>query len=184
MIMRQEVGKKERLRADASDEWSESVKWSNYEYVAKSPPRGVNTRAGSDDPDFSLTSADKKELTLVDYTGTIVEFLDDLVGVSQDHLRHRVDLERQKDAASEFERNCRPGALSRDVDFSENYKVFDAQQVQSNYWNIPSVTLFISLIRYLEPAAWDCEGDNETENGAIQVKTNLTELNDFRCFFR
>ena len=118
------------------------------------------------------------------YTGTIVEFLDDLVGVSQDHLRHRVDLERQKDAASEFERNCRPGALSRDVDFSENYKVFDAQQVQSNYWNIPSVTLFISLIRYLEPAAWDCEGDNETENGAIQVKTNLTELNDFRCFFR
>ena len=153
---------------DAHSAWTTELTWGGLEYV---PKARVIDDGGADAAYGEAKSS--TELTVVMKKGSLPEFLDNLTGVTQDHLKHRFILEAQSDASSEHSRNRRPCCLDRNVDFAENLTVPDARQVQSMYWSQTQVTLHISICDWLLPSEWNLTegelsiGDEVTVDGEM-----------------
>ena len=51
--------------------------------------------------------------------------------------------------SGQYDRNVRPLTVSRDIDFSENGSIENADKVQSEHWTSIQYTLFISVLSFL-----------------------------------
>ena len=80
---------------------------------------------------------EREKLTVEAVTGTVFEVLDTLEPVADKHMRHRSTLARQLRAALQLARERRPGVLSRDIDFGENYTIEEVRKLQSEHWKSP-----------------------------------------------
>ena len=146
------------LKPDVHPVWSKRTAWQEYTYVKV---KGTASEA--------YGSKEKKELRVVDKSGTVVEFLDHFEEVLTDHLFHRATLARLKAADLELERNCRPGGLRVDEDFGENGGIAEARPIQSQYWMNKAFTIYMIVAGYLDWAAWDAEVGDLPEGAEVTV---------------
>ena len=168
-----ELGKQPRLRDDLHTVWDETVHWSCYrkEFTDQEGGKAVSP-AELADPTYGENKS-KKQLVVESRSGTVVEFLDELEGLTAKAVQHRSTLDRQKASAAQFARNLRPGILCRDCDYAENFTIEEAKQVQSEHWTNKQCTLFISIVSYLLVDKWDATagplipGDEVTINGEM-----------------
>ena len=119
-------------------------------------PAKKQKKDDDDDDDFGVSAAPlKTRLDRVRVTGTVIDFLQALEQVFQPMCQHRRTIARCKRAALWFKRHAIPGMLFDDIDWAENYVIAVAQMIQSQYWAQVSCSLFVSVLRWLNSAAWN-----------------------------
>jgi len=145
----------ETIRDDVDGVWLKQLRWSCYDTRPKEPKKGEAAGTGGDTDDDYEKKKKRKELFVDQRSGNIIAFLDEFEKEIEKHVVHRSILARQKASADEFEHERRPGVLSIDIDFAENYTIETARQVQSEYWSNTQCTLFICVATWLKVAEWD-----------------------------
>ena len=128
------VGNDGELKEGANPVWLKQVQWSRYK---------------------TEKDADGKQTMRGDRTGTVIEFLDELEQVYSKYVYHRYILHRTRASNTEFDRNATPGMLKLDVDWAENYTMLHAREIQSEYWLMKQVALFIGIGKLLSQEKWD-----------------------------
>ena len=78
------------------------------------------------------TSQPSRSLVKEVHKGTLVDYLDYAEKCYETHLMHTFNRLVQKEAALTFQRTVRPGIVYRDLDFGENYKMFEAREVSGH----------------------------------------------------
>jgi hypothetical protein len=100
-------------------------------------------------------SVGRRELVVEAREGGVVEYLDELEAISQKYIKHRLTLSKQRRSALEFDRQRRPGILSIDNDFGENFTIEGARKVQSEHWVTKQATIFASVVSWLSLSEWE-----------------------------
>ena len=158
-----------QLRGDVHPAWFTKVKWQIYK---NEPVPPVREKA---DPDYG--QGKRTKLTVVDQTGTVVDFLDHLEGRATNHLKHRSTLARQRASALQFDRQRQPGMMSRDTDYGEKYTIKEGRLIQSEHWCSCMLTMFVSVVEWLSVEFWDKTtgllplGAHVTANGGFAGET-------------
>ena len=132
-----------KLNGDVNPVWLSEMKWTRYK-----------TEKGTE-----------KETLRNECTGTIIEFLDEYEAVFNKYAYHRYILERTRGSNQQFERDAVPGMLKLDVDWAENYTMIHAREIQSEYWTMKQMSLFICIGKMLLQAPWDAK-EGELEFGS------------------
>jgi len=110
--------------------------------------------------------------------GTIINFLDAFEEALLPHLSHRVNHECAKRNMRDWDHNRRPGdrGITRDMDFSEDGAVKNADELQGEHWGSKSCTLFTSTWSWLSTDHWNRQswksyplkpGDHVTVDGEL-----------------
>ena len=81
-------------------------------------------------------------------------FMDYFNRIAVEYAKHLSKLIRQKNAQREQERNIVPHILIVDKDFSQNFFFLRKSAIQSDHWTSTSVTIFVSVVRYLCSKSW------------------------------
>ncbi len=127
--------------------WFKQVRWSRYK---------------------TETDSDGKQTLRGERSGTIMEFLDEFESVCNKYVYHRYILHRTRLSNTQFDRIARPGMLKLDVDWAENYTMLHAREIQSEYWLMKQVGLFIGIGKMLSADQW------EATTGLLQVGAEVT----------
>ena len=138
------------LHEDQHPVWLNEVKWQRY-----------HTRTGDDG----------KRTLYEDRHGTVIDFLDELEHVYDKFTYHRYILQQTRASNAEFEHNTTPGMLKLDVAFAENLTLPNARAIQSQYWCLQQVTLFICISKMLLMSAWSAT--TGSLNAGAQVTVEL-----------
>jgi hypothetical protein len=135
------------LQQDVNPVWLTEIKWSRYK---------------------TETDSEGKTTLRAERQGTVIEFLDEFELVFQKYAYHRYILERTRASNVEFDRNALPGMLKLDVDWAENFTMLHAREIQSEYWLLKQISLFIGIGKLLSEAAW------EATTGTLEVGAEVT----------
>ena len=109
---------------------------------------------------------------IIECSGTIVDFLDEFEPVFNNMCVHRNTLQKCRDSARDFEQNAVPGMVCLDTDWAENLTISKARLLQTQYYNLVQCSLLITVVQYLDKAAWEDshsalkEGDEVTALGS------------------
>jgi hypothetical protein len=136
MVVKESSTGQIELAAGASPLWLSTIEYSTVK------PSGANSHAN-----------DENALRY-NVTATVVEFLDELMGVARNWVPHRYHLVQAKLAAQELNDNATPGMLVIDSDWSENGDLSPREQMQSEYWSIKSYSLFVMIAAFLRSKEW------------------------------
>ena len=154
----------------------EMLHWGNYAYSLNEESRNVQGRGqreqprvaaavGADEDEAWVESKKSKELYVQTRSGTLFDFLDEFEPTFIKHVVHRSTLSRQKAGSLVFDRDRRPGDLTADIDYAENFDIEEARQVQSEQWSTNQCTLFMHVWQWLDVPEWNLDA-GELVNGA------------------
>jgi hypothetical protein len=135
------------LLPDVHPVWLRDVSWSQY-------------KTGTD--------ADGKRTLREECTGSVIEFFDTLERVYNKYQYHRYILHRTRLSNLQFDRNAVPGMLKLDVDWAENFTMLHAREIQSEYWLLKQLSLFIGIGKLLFEQHW------EAVSGALSIGDEVT----------
>ena len=114
------VDEKGNVMGSAPVEFQSEVRWTRIRSSKKTEP------------------GEAKQPNYEAHKGTVVQFLDEFErDVMRKYPHHRFTILRQKDMASEFERNRCPGWLQFDVDFAMDGEILPphGDSIQSDHWS-------------------------------------------------
>jgi hypothetical protein len=147
-------------------EWERIVKESQADRAKGQAP------SDDGDADYSPATTDKapSRLHTERCKGTLIDFLDEVESIFPAMCSHRHTLERCKRSALQFERNATPKALLMDIDWAENYTIEEARMIQSQYWAQEQVSIFVTVLRWLDQACWDSDVSELKKNDEVTVR--------------
>jgi hypothetical protein len=128
------------LKEGVSPAWLQEIEWERFK--TEKLPEGSS-------------EASQKETLRSDRVGTIVDLLDEFELVFNKYAYHRYILERTRLSNCQFERSARPGMLTLDVDWAENYTMLHAREIQSEYWMMKQCSIFVCIGKMLLAADWE-----------------------------
>lgn len=143
-----------------SNLWNKQVDWREYCYKTRpsvaAHAQQVARATDADDDEYTPTeTAAARNLILETRRGTIVDYLDAMEQKLTAQIDHRNLVSTEYRSKTDYYRNSRPGAVARDIDFSENGSIEDFDKVQSQHWNTHQYTLFISICSWLLSEDWN-----------------------------
>jgi hypothetical protein len=139
------------LLPDVHPVWLQQVSWSQY-------------KTGTD--------ADGKRTLREERKGSVIDFFDSLERVYDKYQYHRYILHRTRQSNLQFDRNAVPGMLKLDVDWAENFTMLHAREIQSEYWLLKQLSLFIGIGKLLSEEHWEARY-GKLEAGAEVTVTSL-----------
>ena len=134
--------------------------------------RGEQPRAaavGADEDEAWEESKKSKELYVQTRSGTLFDFLDEFEPTLIKHVVHRSTLSRQKAGSLAFDRDRRPGDLTADIDYAENFDIEEARQVQSEHWSTNQCTLLMQVWQWLDVPEWNLEVGELVKGAEVTV---------------
>ena len=156
---------------EAPDAWKSEVECLYYAYKEKSAVAQFSaqeareediTRAAArnsinpNDEEYNPNEGSTtRNLCLVTRRGTLVDFIDSFEEHILVSIAHRITVSQEHCAKGQYSRNSRPLSISRDMNFSENGPIENADKVQSEHWNKKQYTLFTSTASFLQTKAWN-----------------------------
>ena len=77
---------------------------------------------------------------------------------------------RQKVESLTFDRDRRPGDLTAaEIDFTENFDIEEALQVQSEHWSTNQCTLIMQVRQWLDVSEWNQEAGDLVKGTEVTV---------------
>ena len=146
-LRKETIDKDGNLMPDAHPIWLREVSWSRYK---------------------TATDTDGKKTLRSEVKGSIVEFFDDFERVCNKYTYHRYILHRTRQTNQQFDRDANPGMLKLDVDWAENFTMLHAREIQSEYWLLKQLSLFVGIGKLLSEEKW------EATSGALDVGSEVT----------
>lgn len=129
--------------------WLTVVKW--WRYKSAKPGGGQGIGDGVE----AAQGSKEKELLRQRCEGTLIDLLDEFEDqVMRKYPFHRHTLSNQKRADTDRHQNVWPHWLQLSSDWSENGPIWSAREIQSEYWNLKTFSLFICIARFLLNSAW------------------------------
>ena len=131
-----------KLKTGVDPVWLKEVKWFRYKTAKETASSAVDK-----DEDEEEMKQQRR--------GTLIDLLDEFEGhVWPKYPYHRYTLLRTQAAAEKLRRTCLPGSLICDCDWAERYTMIDAREIQSEYWHMKQLGLFIFIARLLLTSEW------------------------------
>ena len=164
-----------------TDVWNETLEWRAYEYKEQptlaSHARVVARQAESarspeqDDLDYDPTEGSSaRNLVLETKRGTLVDYLDHMELQMGKHIYHRNLVSSEHRSKLQYSRNARPMSVARDIDFSENGIIENAdKKLQAEHWVTKQYTLFISIASFLSVDEWNNISGKLNDNAEVTV---------------
>ena len=141
------------LRPDVNPVWLKEVKWFRYKTAKETASVAVD-----EDEDEEQMKQQRR--------GTLIDLLDEFEAHAwPKYPYHRYTLHRTREAADQLRRTARPGSVVCDCDWAERYTMCDAREIQSEYWCMRQIGLFIFIARLLLTSAWQ-KTEGALEKGA------------------
>lgn len=172
-------GMYEDIKEDIPLVMFEMLHWGNYAYRLKEESRNVQGRGRGEQPRAAVVGADEdeaweeskksKELYVQTRSGTLFDFLDEFEPTLIKHVVHRSTLSRQKAGSLAFDRDRRPGDLTADIDYAENFDIEEARQVQSEHWSTNQCTLLMQVWQWLDVPEWNLEVGELVKGAEVTV---------------
>lgn len=162
-----------RSSSVAGPEWTnDKVHWMRYCKEATPAPASVaasNASTNIDDEAYSPNAAaGNRNLIQSATSGTLIEWLDEIEDTIARNGEHRNILSCANSAQLSYDRNSRPRAVRRNIDYAENGTIKGARQVQQQYWGTVSYTLLMSVVSWLRTKEWD------KVSGALAIGAEVT----------